>query len=442
MGRDYKFNFGSLAADELWAEGDGPLERARPPVLKSITGECKSNDGGVWWAEYCYVAQQPCDTTTHGGKWQFKHGDPNMVRERCDNNATNQLVRDAGHGGMTLADFCAAPEAVAAKLTLAEVAMLRLYTGPLFQPLNRALRSGEVEPIQEWWTCLSVLVCAVFKLSFAPGGKNRSSVPRFVYRGLSADSLGAENCVGGLDFAKDGGVELAFCSTTTDREVAERYSGGKIVMGFELSSTTRAASMQWLSQYPSESEWLLPPFTALSPKSSSVPAAVGHATELTFVATVRVPFRELNLRVTRLQDPPRVPRRDILTLALSNSDTARLRWREAYNSTVSPSRRTAPQRSSLSGGGRPELDALQMENDLEVGRVDAGIAALQRGFFGGCGLWAIIVYIGFSIFPGSLCIAFWSDKSTHVTPGSSGPVSAFVMGLSKSSLTVAAACCC
>ena len=438
----FKFAFGSLAPDDLWAEGDGPLERARPGVLRSIAQECRSNEEGAWWAEYVYVVQQSSDVDSFGGKWQFRlsNGDPDVpVKERCDNKATSEAVRDEGHGGMVLADFHTMAEAKAAKLSLAEVAMLRLYTGPLFRPLNGALRSGDVLKIQPWWTCISVLVCAVYKLSL---GGCSSSTPRYVYRGLWADSLGADACVDGLDFAKDGGVELAFCSTTTDRSVAERYSGGKIVMGFELSSTTRAASMQWLSQFPAESEWLLPPFTALKPKSSSAPAAGGKATELIFVATVRVPFRELNLRAT-LHDPPTLPRRNILTLSRTDDYSAVSR-REDNDSMMS----RREDNGSIQGDGRgrfhsgaddrrPELERSHMEKALTAGRVDAGIAALQRGFFGGCGMWAIFVYLGFSGFPGSLAIAFWTDVPDNLSATSNGPISAFVMGLMCVGMTLA-----
>ena len=83
------------------------------------------------------------------------------------------IVRDAGHRGMSLGDFCANKMATAAELTQAEVAALRLYSGelwaackrhvhvhammsphyapfehagPLFAPLNRALRSEKIAP--------------------------------------------------------------------------------------------------------------------------------------------------------------------------------------------------------------------------------------------------------------------------------------------------------
>ena len=55
-----------------------------------------------------------------------------------------QIVRDAGHRGMSLGDFCAHEMATAAELTQAEVAALRLYSGKLWAACKR--RMCNVEP--------------------------------------------------------------------------------------------------------------------------------------------------------------------------------------------------------------------------------------------------------------------------------------------------------
>ena len=70
------------------------------------------------------------------------------------------IVRDQGHAGMRLADFAAHEMAVAAELTLAEVAALRLYSGPMFAPMNYALRT---ENIKDWATTISCCYSAVLK---------------------------------------------------------------------------------------------------------------------------------------------------------------------------------------------------------------------------------------------------------------------------------------
>ena len=63
-----------------------------------------------------------------------------------------------------------------------------------------------------------------------------------------------------------GGVDFAFVSTSTDRTVAANYVGGKempILFEFEVGDVDRGASLSFLSQYPNESEILIPPLSYL-----------------------------------------------------------------------------------------------------------------------------------------------------------------------------------
>ena len=262
----FKYCFGQLQHNRLWEEGSSPFDKARPKVLRSIQEECCSNDGGIWRLEYNYVAKHKATQ----GRWKFAPDGTHMAEEKPDWPKT----RDLGHTGRTLDWFCGKPEAVRANLTRAEVAMLRLYTGPMFRALNGALRGlGGGEALSNWWTCIAVLTCACFKLSFLPGAANDNSDIMEVFRGLEAKDL--KDCTAAgedpkktLDVENKGGVELAFCSTTVKCNVAQLFAKGGIVLCFELTSTTRAASVEWLSQYPEESEWLLPPSTVLKPKTS------------------------------------------------------------------------------------------------------------------------------------------------------------------------------
>ena len=113
------------------------------------------------------------------------------------------IVRDHGHAGMRLADFAAHEMAVAAELTLAEVAALRLYSGPMFAPMNYALRT---ENIKDWATTISCCYSAVLKapplgcckclrvaLTAAPCLWQLSfcSQPARVYRGVRESDLQA-----------------------------------------------------------------------------------------------------------------------------------------------------------------------------------------------------------------------------------------------------------
>lgn len=68
---------------------------------------------------------------------------------------------------MTLQDFVDHDIARKADLSQAEVAVLRLYTGPFYTPWNTALRRCKQNPhlLESWGTSISVLYNAVFKLS-------------------------------------------------------------------------------------------------------------------------------------------------------------------------------------------------------------------------------------------------------------------------------------
>jgi hypothetical protein len=60
-----------------------------------------------------------------------------------------------------------------------------------------------------------------------------------------------------------GGIELAFMSTTTDKNVAMKYMGGKTGAIFEIQMgmIDKGADLSQLSQYPGESEVLFTPLT-------------------------------------------------------------------------------------------------------------------------------------------------------------------------------------
>ena len=207
----------------------------------------------------------------------------------------NPIVFDEGHAGMRLLDFLGEARrrwrAVASagasigpfKLTLVEVAILRLYTWSLFLPWNNALRglneSYEPDPdaLPRWATCIAVLFSAVIKLSeLQPRAKDGSPIST-VWRGVREDRSRLPD-----DFwmATDknqgtpGGAEMAFMSTTADPTIAHTYSGGKgsggSIMQIEYDAGSRGASLQFLSVYPREEELLLPPFTMISVKGVEV----------------------------------------------------------------------------------------------------------------------------------------------------------------------------
>ena len=505
----------------------GEGRRAQPGAapshgLRSIAEECETNDGGRWKLEYAYVAEgkaregcwefargaKSADQTVHcswpavrdrnhGGTYgiEFDNGSRDdavparainkllgdataagqaitalrvgdMVEARCKGSKKplpGKIVVDNGDG-MTLDSFVRHPAAVAAGLTQAEVAMLRLYTGPMYQPLNGALRGqGGPSALRRWWTCITVLISAVFKVSFISSdlavdpsitkfgsagndeSRDRDEVsrvptpdpdtsgapptppvarsayqvdhhrislqetleiaggPREVFRGLPVESLTVcdeASSDGELNFERDGGVELAFCSTTKDPNVAIAFAKGKkgVLLRFKLSSTTRGAGVQWLSQYPEESEWLLPPFTMFKPVPDSRKGKMkpienlGNMRELHFEATVRVPFQELNMQVPDVRTRPRLPERD--------------------DAAISPS-----------------AEADHFEKLLQTEFISSGFVALQRGFFGGCNMKSVALFavIGLGLFGISVAMAVTIWSKGPMGAGSNGPyISALV----------------
>ena len=64
-------------------------------------------------------------------------------------------------------------------------------------------------------------------------------------------------------FGVSGGVEYAFMSCTTEREVAMQYSNKGYLFEMVTGMITRGASLSWVSFYPEEREVCLPPCTAL-----------------------------------------------------------------------------------------------------------------------------------------------------------------------------------
>jgi hypothetical protein len=150
-------------------------------LTRSMQDECYNNDRGTWKKDFDYVVYEPAVE----------------VRE------SEKRVRDLGNAGKTLQDFVDHQTArlTEPRLTPAEVAAVRCYTGPFYVPWNTALRLSNTKPqlLASWATCISVLYNAVFKLSFlSQRGKvyrgfneTKMAIPRdFVY----ADGRGFAGC--------------------------------------------------------------------------------------------------------------------------------------------------------------------------------------------------------------------------------------------------------
>lgn len=225
------FEFGST---EEFLDGMSGLTAGG--LTRSMHEECRDNESGRWLDEFEYVvsaaAAEDASHLASTRKFLGKLSSGGQV-----------IVRDQGHAGMTLADFCAHDRAIAAALSAAEVAALRLYSGPLFEPLNAALRSRHVEP---WATTIACAYSGVLKLSL-------QSAPSTVYRGVrETDLVLPPQFLIAEDGQFAGGVERAFMSTTRSPAVALDYSGGSRGMGsilvIDFDMASRGAPIQWLSQ--------------------------------------------------------------------------------------------------------------------------------------------------------------------------------------------------
>jgi WD40 repeat protein len=164
------------------------------------------------------------------------------------------------------------------QMTAIELVATRLYTGPMFVLYNGVLRSmttgGTVRfgfdqhligvSVQgRFVTTLHAVNSGVIKLS-------RLQPKCKVYRGINGMKL-PRSFVQPDAFGVRSGVEYGFMSTSMDRSVAEKYSNERdsstdkpsLIMEMEMGMVNRGAFLGWLSQYPDESEILLPPLTGL-----------------------------------------------------------------------------------------------------------------------------------------------------------------------------------
>jgi len=228
-------------------------------MTRSMRQEFEDNDGGRWLAEYLYVVEHAAIGVPDASRNHPERMAADSAFKRIHTSLEAIRRRDQGNEGRRLDFFCQCAEAQKAKLTPAEVVAARLYTGPVYQPINAALRAGVVDL---WATTIACLYQAVLKLSFL-------SKPTRVYRGVKEHERQLPQAF--LDRSEGefaGGVERAFMSTTTDPAVAVSYAGdgpGSIfIMDFGMAS--RGASLRFLSQFPHEDELLFPPKTMLECK--------------------------------------------------------------------------------------------------------------------------------------------------------------------------------
>ena len=193
------------------------------------------------------------------------------------------------------------PGQIPERLSLAETAVLRTYTGPWFQAINFYLRylpevhccdpspyyehhdprrcflakpghedvciacdkpksKHSSQPLDSWATSAALLVGGILKLRFA-------STPTTVYRGVKERFIRLpESFVTPREGAFACGVEPAPMSTTKAKEVAQSYAGDDVgsLFQIEFDAASPGAQLEFLSQYPKEEELVFPPGTMLT----------------------------------------------------------------------------------------------------------------------------------------------------------------------------------
>ena len=158
----------------------------------------------------------------------------------------------------------------------------RLYTGPMFQKYNLVCRAAIDEAPScvvsdfessckgnRYTTTLHVLNSLVVKCS-------KLTKAEKVYRGMAKGVL-PETFWQPNEHGVRGGVEAAFMSTTTSRNVALGYATRRSLSGreatpmlFEMQQgmIDRGAKLEWLSQYPHEEEILFAPLTCIEMRAA------------------------------------------------------------------------------------------------------------------------------------------------------------------------------
>jgi len=288
---------------------DGLLARTGQPT-RSVWQEFARNDHGRWLRELEYVALLAAVRQYPASKGSA----PNPEQEPA-------YTRDLEHRGKRLDDFWRQQPQFGKEreLSRAEVAVLRLYTGPWFKVINFYLRYLPVvecctstpyhvddstfeaydvrrfflqsasesdtcrqcgkprsehhrQQVDSWATSASLLYRGIVKLADVTENTK-------VYRGVKEKYVRlpdefVQPTAAFRGFA--GGVELGAMSTTSDKQVALSYmceNGTDVdcaLFEIQFTAVSRGADLRFLSQYSAEREFLFPPGTSLTYRSKEI----------------------------------------------------------------------------------------------------------------------------------------------------------------------------
>jgi hypothetical protein len=196
--------------------------------------------------------------------------EPAVEQEEESNDGSSMQVRDIGHTGMTLADFCKLDMAQQARLKIWHVASLRIYTSFLFKLMNNPFRDAAN---RDGFVCTHPLPAtmmfideALRMLRSVHAGNDNPNAPLEFWRGIKDMEVSK-------DFLKRGGTELACMSTSTDSAIVGMYALSRqpLILRIKASSfMSMGADISGFSLYASEKEVLFPPLTYLKPLGTAL----------------------------------------------------------------------------------------------------------------------------------------------------------------------------
>jgi len=195
-----------------------------------------------------------------------------------------------------------------AEMQRIEVLTLVLYTGPMFRKYNALLRGFPENVVaackgNTYTTTIHVIMSGLRKLMWA------TPIQNTLYRGLG-DVLLPIQLLEPDENGVRGGVEPGFISTSAKLKTALQYLRGKrqpTVLEIRPGAVDRGASLEWLSQFPGEAEFLLPALSFMETMGITYRSVDG--------VTIRVVQVRVNANFKSLRLEQLVGRRKALHLA-------------------------------------------------------------------------------------------------------------------------------
>jgi len=200
----------------------------------------------------------------------------------------NGRRRDTGRNGERLADFVAHTNAQTACLGEAHVLALRLWTTACYKSLVEPLRVGSrtARPAHPFPVTISLIKEGISRLRACAAGSDQKHDHNHEHVDANGPACvdlwrGLRNVVVPADFACHGGCELTPMSTSSSLATALSYaqSGSSLLLKLRTHSfLQRGVSLEFLTAFPGEEEFLFPPLTCLTPTGRRMVVTKGSVT--------------------------------------------------------------------------------------------------------------------------------------------------------------------